>query len=43
LELIKQDLEESSQAVAEFVELYNESWLIEKNGYRSSLQAREAY
>lgn len=37
------NLEEVRQAVAEFVELYNEQWLIEKNGYRSPLAAREAY
>ena len=36
-------MEEVRQAVAEFVELYNESWLIEKNGYLSPRQAREAY
>jgi transposase InsO family protein len=34
------NLAEVRQAVAEFVELYNEYWLIEKNGYRSPLQAR---
>jgi transposase InsO family protein len=37
------NLDEVRQAVAEFVELYNEQWLIEKNGYRSPLQARGAY
>lgn len=37
------NLEEVRQAVAEFVELYNEQWLIEKNGYLSPLQAREVY
>ena len=36
-------IEEVRQAVAEFVELYNEYWLIEKNGYLSPRQAREAY
>ena len=36
-------MEEVRQAVAEFVELYNEYWLIEKNGYLSPRQAREAY
>ena len=36
-------MEEVRQAVAEFAELYNESWLIEKNGYLSPRQAREAY
>ena len=37
------NMEEVRQAVAEFVELYNEYWLIEKNGYLSPRQAREAY
>jgi putative transposase len=37
------NLEEVRQAVVGFVELYNEKWLIEKNGYRSPLGAREAY
>jgi len=37
------NLEEVRQAVADFVELYNEQWLIEKNGYRSPLAAREEY
>jgi len=37
------NLEEVRQAVAEFVELYNEYWLIEKNGYRSPLQARAVH
>ena len=37
------NLEEVRQAVAEFVELYNSQWLVEKNGYRSPLQAREVY
>ena len=36
-------IEEVRQAVAEFVELYNESWLVEKNGYLSPRQAREDY
>jgi len=36
-------VEDVRQAVAEFVELYDESWLIEKNGYLSPRQAREAY
>ena len=30
-------------AVRGFVALYNAEWLIEKNGYRSPLAAREAY
>jgi len=37
------NLEEVRRAVAVFVELYNDQWLIEKNGYRSPLQAREVY
>lgn len=37
------NLEEVRQAVDEFIELYNKAWLIEKNGYRSPLHAREAY
>ena len=36
-------LEEVRQAVAEFVELYNNQWLIEKNGYLSPAEARRAY
>ena len=36
-------IEEVRQAVVEFVELYNESWLVEKNGYLSPRQAREDY
>lgn len=36
-------IEDVRQAVADFVELYNEYWLIEKNGYLSPRQAREAY
>jgi transposase InsO family protein len=37
------NLEDVRQAVAEFVELYNEQWLIEKNGYLSPLRSREVY
>lgn len=36
-------IEEVRQAVAKFVELYNNEWLIEKNGYRSPIQMRDAY
>jgi putative transposase len=36
-------IEEVRQAVADFVKLYNDQWLIEKNGYLSPCQAREAY
>jgi len=35
-------MEEVRQAVTDFVELYDEAWLIEKNGYLSPRQAREA-
>ena len=37
------NMEDVRQAVADFVELYNDQWLIEKNGYLSPRQAREAY
>ena len=36
-------IEDVRQAVADFVELYNNEWLIEKNGYLSPRRAREAY
>lgn len=36
-------IEELRQAVGDFVELYNSQWLIEKNGYLSPREAREAY
>jgi putative transposase len=36
-------IEEVRQAVADFVELYNEQWLLEKNGYLSPRKGREAY
>ena len=36
-------LEEVRQAVAAFVEQYNEAWLIERLGYRSPRQARRDY
>jgi len=36
-------IDDVRDAVADFVELYNEYWLIEKNGYLSPRQAREAY
>jgi len=36
-------IEEVRQAVVDFVELYNDQWLIEKNGYLSPCQAREVY
>jgi len=37
------NLEEVRQAVSEFVDLYNNQWLIEKNGYLSPADARKAY
>jgi len=37
------NLEEVRQVIAEFVDLYNDQWLIEKNGYKSPLAAREFY
>ena len=39
---VLKNLEEVKQAVADFVELDNEYWLIEKNRYLSPRQAREA-
>lgn len=38
-----ENLEEVRQAVAAFMELYNNCWLIEKNGYLSPAEARRAY
>ncbi len=38
-----ENLEKVREAVSGFVELYNERWIIEKNGYQSPRQAREAY
>lgn len=37
------NLEEVRQAVAAFVETYNDQWLLEKNRYRSPLETRELY
>lgn len=37
------NLEEVRQAVSDFVYLYNNQWLIEKNGYLSPADARKAY
>lgn len=34
-------LEEVRLAVADFVELYNDQWLVEKNGFKSPRQARQ--
>ena len=36
-------IEEVRQAVAKFVPLYNNEWRLEKNGYLSPIQMREAY
>jgi hypothetical protein len=33
-------LEDVRQAVGEFVERYNDQWLVEKNGFKSPRQAR---
>ncbi len=38
-----ENLDQVRQAVAAFVELYNERWLLEKNGYLSPRQMRRAY
>ena len=40
---VYETLEEVRQAVSEFVDLYNNKWLIEKNGYLSPRDARKAY
>jgi len=40
---IFRNLEEVRAAVRDFVELYNDQWMIEKLGYLSPAQAREAY
>ena len=36
-------IEEVRQAVARFIPLYNNEWRLEKNGYLSPIQMREAY
>ena len=38
-----QNLEEVRAAVADFVARYNESWRLEKLGYQTPIEAREAY
>lgn len=38
-----QNIEEVRAAVREFIEKYNEQWLVEKLGYRSPAQARRDY
>ena len=40
---IYQNLDELRGAVREFVERYNAQWLVEKNGYLSPNQARQAW
>ncbi len=40
---IFRNLEEVRSAVRDFVELYNDQWMVEKLGYLSPAQAREAY
>lgn len=40
---VYENLEEVRQAVSEFVDLYNNQWLIEKNGYLSPAEARKVY
>ncbi len=40
---VYETLEEVRQAVSAFVDLYNNQWLIEKNGYLSPADARRAY
>lgn len=40
---IFQNVEEVRQAVGKFVELYNEEWLLEKNGFKSPNEARREY
>lgn len=37
------NIEEVRAAVREFIEKYNEQWLVEKLGYRSPAQARREY
>ena len=40
---VYETLEDVRQAVSAFVDLYNNQWLIEKNGYLSPADARKAY
>lgn len=40
---IFKNLEEVRECIGKFVEQYNQFWLLEKMGYQSPLQAREAY
>ena len=38
-----QHLDDVRAAVADFVERYNQSWRLEKLGYQTPIEAREAY
>ena len=38
-----QRLDDGRAAVADFVERYNQSWRLEKLGYQTPIEAREAY
>jgi putative transposase len=40
---IHRTIDELREAMGEFVERYNSSWLVEKNGFLSPFQAREAW
>ena len=37
------NIAELRDAVRDFVELYNAQWIVEKNGYLSPAQARQAW
>ena len=40
---IYRNIDELRQAVRQFVKLYNDKWLVEKNGFLSPNQAREKW
>ena len=40
---IYRNIAEPRDAVRDFVELYNAQWIVEKNGYLSPAQARQAW
>ena len=40
---IYRNIAELRDAVRDFVELYNAQWIVEKNGYLSPAQARQAW
>ena len=40
--IVYQNVQEFEQAVAEFIPLYNEKWILEKLNYQSPLEARRA-